>query len=150
MTDGAQEGHVRGKWVLILLTAIAAPVAFVIETVVRKLLFPAEFEEFRELAHDYATILAWGFVVIATLAAVAGLFVQRRLAKKRIAKLPASATAEQRERAALGAFMLAAAVPQVPAVFLTLLYMFGASLTPAVVGLAVSTLGVIAQAVRAR
>ncbi|MGF1465388.1 MAG: hypothetical protein ACFCGT_04575 [Sandaracinaceae bacterium] len=130
------------------LTILAAPAALAFETALRRLLFPPDFVELRALLAPYLTPVAWGLGLGAGLGALLGVVVQRRLSAGRLARLPAGADDDRRHEAVLGVFLLTTAAPQVPAVLGTLLHLFGAALTPVLVGIALSTAGVIAQAAR--
>lgn len=139
-----------GKGLLIAMTAVAAPIAFGLETVLRLLLLPPEFEEFRMLVRPYVTPVGWLMVGLAVVTGLLGVMFQARLVARAEAKLPPEADTSARDRARLGAFMLAASVPQLPAIFATLTFMFGSELLPALVAVGVSTAAVVVQALRAR
>jgi len=133
------------------MTAIAAPVALGFETLLRKLLFPANFEEVRSLLRSDLTPVAWALVGLTAAAGVGGLVLQRTLVERAVRKLPARRQRpEDVERARVGAFLLAASVPQVPAVVTTFAFMFGAPLLPAIASISVVTVAVLAQAIRTR
>lgn len=134
-------------WML-WLTIIAAPAALGFETGLRLLLFPADFELIREFLNPTLTPVAWLLGAVAALASFGGLFVQRRLAEKRLSALPPDASFDLRYRAVFGVFLLTTAIPQIPAIFSTLTFMFGASLIPVLVGIGVSSVGVVSQALR--
>jgi len=140
-----------GKRVLAMLTVIAAPFALGFETLLRKLVFPPEFEDVRTLFAPALTLAAWTLPVVCLVASLVGVVFQHRLVERALRKLPADRRhdPESQEKARVGAFLLAASVPQVPAIVATVLFTFGASLTPVLVTVAVSTLGVIAQVGRA-
>lgn len=133
---------------LLLLTVLAAPVALAFETLLRALLFPEDFEVLREFLRPFLTPVAWALGLLAGGASFAGLVFMRRMAERRLARLPADAEAEQRYAQVLGVFMLTTAIPQIPAVLSTFAFMFGASLAPVLVGIVLATVGVIGQALR--
>lgn len=142
----------RSKTALIAMTAIAAPAALGLETLLRALIFPPELEELRTVLEPVLTPIAWTLVAIAAVAGVAGAVLQRHLTARAVARaavVGSPATIEVRERASVGAFLLAASVPQIPAVLVTLAFTFGAALAPVVAAVAVSTLAVCVQALRA-
>lgn len=133
------------------MTAVAAPVALAFETLLRRLLFPPEFERVREALRPVLTPVAWLLCLICAVAGVAATALQRRLVARGIDRLPSDRRSpEQIDRARIGAFMLAASVPQVPAVLATFGFMFGAALTPVVVAIAIATVAVLVQAVHTR
>ena len=134
-------------WML-WLTIVAAPVALGFETALRLVFFPDDFELIREFLRPSLTPVAWALGGVAALASFGGVLVQRRLAAKRLQVLGAEATFDMRYRAVFGVFLLTTAIPQVPAIFSTLTFMFGASLVPVLVGIVVSSLGVVTQALR--
>lgn len=146
MAEAEQSRGKRGA--LVLLTVIAAPVALAFETLLRKLLFPPEFEEVRALLEPSLTPVGWGLVGVAALLAGGGVPLKRRLGARALARLPEARRRDpaQVAKAELGAFMLAATVPQIPAIASTMTFMFGASLVPVLVAVGVSTVGVVLQA----
>ena len=141
----------RGKGTLVVMTAVAAPVALGFETLLRHLLFPESFELVREALRPVLTPVAWVLCLVCAGAGAFGLVFQRRMAARAVDKLPpAGRTPELEDRARLGAFMLAASIPQVPAILATFSFMFGAALTPVVVAIGIVTVFVVAQALRTR
>jgi predicted membrane channel-forming protein YqfA (hemolysin III family) len=137
----------RPSRALLYLTVLAAPAALGLETVLRKLLFPPEFEEFRAFLRPLLTPVGWLVAAVAVAASVAGLAVQRRMAQKRIARLE-RADFDARYREVLAIFLISTAVPQVPAIISTLTFMFGASFWPVAVGVGFASVGVVLQAWR--
>lgn len=135
---------------VVLLTVFAAPFAIAFETLLRAILFPPEFEDFRVFLEPFLTPVAWVFGAAAAGASFVGLALQKRIAARKLARFERveGVTDAMRQREVLGVFLLTASVPQIPAVLSTFAYMFGASPWPVGVGIALSTLGVIAQAVR--
>ncbi len=138
----------RPSRALLFLTILAAPVALGFETVLRKLLFPPEFQMVRELFEPALTPVAWVLGVVAAGAALLGVVMQRKMAQKRIAKSPDREDHDARYRHVFGVFLLTSSVPQIPAIFSTFAFMFGASLTPVLVGIGISSIGVVTQALR--
>ncbi|MCC6873263.1 MAG: hypothetical protein IT378_03055 [Sandaracinaceae bacterium] len=133
---------------MIWLTILAAPVALAFETSLRSFLFPPEFEWFRQELEPFLTPLAWLLGLAAALASLLGAGLQRRIARRKLDRLPENAPPDTRLREVQAVFLLTASVPQVPAILSTFAYMFGASLVPVLVGIAICTLGVGLQAVR--
>jgi membrane protein YqaA with SNARE-associated domain len=133
---------------LLWLTMIAAPGALAVETLLRWVLFPPEFEQVRELLHPFLTPVAWALGGVAALASLGGLALQRRMAERRIARAPDASSEDARYREVFGVFLLTASVPQVPALLSTFAYMFGASVVPVLIGIAISSVGVVSQALR--
>lgn len=145
------EGRNRGKAALVVITAAAAPVALGFETLLRHLLFPADFELVREALRPALTPVAWLLCLLCAAAGAFGILFQQRMAARSMEKLPADRRApELEDRARLGAFMLAASIPQVPAILATFTFMFGAALTPVLVAVVIVTATVAVQAVRTR
>lgn len=144
-------GRARGKGTLVVMTAVAAPVALAFETLLRHLLFPESFELVREALRPVLTPVAWLLCVVCAGAGAFGIVFQQRMAARAVEKLPPEArTPELEDRARLGAFMLAASIPQVPAILATFSFMFGAALPPVLVAIAIVTIAVVAQALRTR
>jgi hypothetical protein len=147
MADDESE---RGGTALILMTVVAAPIALVFETILRKLLFPPEFDELRDLLSPDLTPVAWGLVGLTGLFGLAGIAFQSRFAARAVGKVPQEHRTKARvQKAELGAFMLAASVPQIPAILATFAFMWGASLTPVLIAIGVATLAIVVQSVRA-
>lgn len=143
MTQTAAQ-QARSRTLLIAATAIAAPLAFTLETFIRTTFFPNAFSEIREVLGAYFTDAAWLLVGLTLIAAVGGVFAQSRLL------LRAREKAQHGIDPQLGAFFLAATIPQLPAILATVASMFGAATMPVLLTLAISTLGVLLQATRMR
>ena len=138
----------RPSTVLLWATIVAAPAALGFETALRWLLFPDDFELFREFLHPYLTPVAWLFALAAAAGAAVGLVLQRKLAEKRIAALPADAPLGPRYSAVTGVFLLTTVAPQLPSIVATFCFMFGSSIVPVLVAIGVTTVGVVLQALR--
>ena len=156
MSSPPDDGFQKRKRALVVLTVVATPLALGMETLVRTQVFPllmgGDFEEVRAVLGPLLTPVAWGLCGVAILANIAGFALYARLVARSIARLPPErrALGPERERAALGAFLLAASVPQVPCILSTLTFTFGAPLAPVLVGVTLGSLGVFAQALRTR
>lgn len=136
-----------GRTSTLLLVATAAPVAYAMETGLRALLLPAELEAIRAELSEPLTEVAWWLCGLGVPAVLLGLWAQRALLRRLLARLPEPLPA-QRERAATEAFLLASSIPQIPALLATVASLGGASPWPVVATLAVSTAGVLAQGLR--
>ncbi len=145
----------RFKRVLVAITVASTPLALGVETLMRTQIFPlflgGQFEEVRVFLEPQMTPVAWAFCGITTLAGFAGLALQKRVLRRALEKLPPERRAlpGARERAVLGSFLVAASVPQLASVGSTLLFTFGASLVPVVVGVVIGSSAVLVQASRA-
>lgn len=133
-----------------LLTIVATPVAFTVETLLRRFVLPPDFEEVRPFLEPFLTPLGWALVCAGAVAVVGGLFVQRRMAAKALAKIPPEKRddPDEQRKAQVGAFLLAASVPQLPSIFASICYTLGASIWPVAAAMVVSTIGVLLQAIR--
>ena len=140
----------RPSTLLLWATIVAAPAALGLETVLRRLLFPDEFELVREFLRTALTPVAWVFVALAVVGAAAGLVLQRSLAIQRLSRLPPDAPLSARYGAVVGVFLLTTVLPQLPSILVTFCFMFGSSIVPVLVGIAVTTVGVVLQALRVR
>jgi hypothetical protein len=138
----------RPSKAVLWLTILAAPVALVVETGLRLLIFPDDFELVRGFLNPMLTPVAWVLGVVAGVAGFAGLGLQRRMSAKRLGKLPPGAGVSDRYQAVFAVFLLTTSVPQIPALLATFAYMFGASLVPVLVGVGVCSVGVVSQALR--
>jgi hypothetical protein len=135
---------------LVFLTVLATPVAFTVESIARAMVMPPDFEEVRPYFEPYLTPMGWALVCLGAIGVLAGLVVQRRMAAQAIAKLPPEKRddPDQRRSAAIGVFLLAASVPQLPSVLASICYTLGASIWPVAAAMVVSTIGVVLQAMR--
>ena len=70
------------------------------------------------------------------------------MANRRLARLPDDATVDQRYREIFAVFLLTTAVPQIPALLSTFVFMFGASIWTVSTAIAFCSVGVVAQALR--
>lgn len=93
-----------------------------------------------------ATDAAWAFVVACVVAAVGGVWLQRRWCERRMAA--ARAAGDDEARAVMDRTFLSMSIPQVPAILATVAFMSGAALTPVLAAMAISTVGVLAQGVQ--
>lgn len=134
---------------LLWLTIVAAPGALALETAIRLLFFPADFELIRELLEPTLTPVAWGVALFAGAGAALGIAIQRRVVERRIARLSEEeSTQARRFQIAFSVFLLTTAVPQIPSIFATFCFTFGASLVPVLAAIALTSVGVVAQALR--
>ena len=133
-----------------LLTVVATPVAFTVETLARRYILPPDFEVMRPLLEPFLTPVGWVLVGAGAIAVVGGLFVQRRMAAKAVARIPPEKRddPDAQRQAQVGAFLLAASVPQLPSIFASICYTLGASIWPVAAAMVISTLGVLLQALR--
>lgn len=127
----AAEAAATERWAvgrLGLLTVVAVPIALGFETALRMLLFPADFEELRQVLRPLLTTPAFAAIAVTALVGLASTRVRRRFD-------PPDATLRQR---AQGVFV-ASSMAQVPAVLTTFLWTFGAPLLPVLLTIATST-----------
>ena len=123
--------------------AVSTPLALAVETGLRMLLFPPEFEELRMLLRPIVTPYLWIATPLAVVFAFVGLRVQKYVVRKRLAKLPEDKRTPDREALAhLDALMLSSSCPQIPALFATFGFMIGSELLPVLVAIGVATAGV--------
>lgn len=135
---------------LVSATVLAAPVALALESVLRWLFFPSEFEAVRAWLEPFLTPLAWVLVTISALAGVAGVLTQRTLVARKLAKLGPEATSAQRAAVRDQVFLITASIPQLPTIASTFAFMFGASVVPTLVGVAICTVSVLGQGLALR
>ncbi len=138
----------RQSAVLVFMTAIAAPLAMVVETGLRTIFFPADFELVREALAPTLTSVAWVLAAVAIVLALLAPKLQARFEARAIAKIT-EPRPDRALRARTGSFLLASSVVQLPAIAGTLAFMLGAAIVPVLVALIASTLGVIVQGARA-
>lgn len=132
----------RSRVVLVTLVVTAVPVAWGVETALRAVLFPPEFEELRAMLRPGLTVVARGLVV-ATLALLWPTWaLMRWLVRRRLRGLPGRRP-DLRAGVRLMAFLGASSVLQVPGVIATFAGLFGAD-SRAVAGVVgVGTLGLL-------
>lgn len=135
---------------LVLMIALASPAALGVETLLRWLVFPDDFEVLRQFLEPYLTPIAWGLAAITLLAALAIAPLYRASVKQKLARLPADATPASRAAAWNGPLLLVSSLPQVPALFATIAFMLGAGLAPVASCMVLSTLGVLVPGVLVR
>lgn len=135
----------RGKTLLLLaVIAVSTPFALVVETVMRELLFPPDFELVREWLRPTLTRWAWVTPPLAAAFTLFGLRLHNWYAARQVAKLPQERrTPDAVARAHFDALILSTSMPQIPALLATFAFMMGASVTPVVVAMVVATAGVL-------
>lgn len=125
-SDAARERWAVGR--LGLLTVIAVPAALGLETLLRFLFFPDDFEELRGVLRPLLAVPAWAMIAVTALVGLVSTFVRARF------ETPG---APLRKRAQ-GTF-IASSMAQIPAVVTTFLWMFGAPILPVLLTIATST-----------
>lgn len=140
------------------LVIISAPIALGIETAIRLAVAPPIFGRMRVYLRPTLTLIAWAFVGLTALAAILG----GRLASRQLPRVLAESATRPTvaappipwisrcpaaARAVLDRLMILCAIPQVPAIAATLLFMFGSELRPVLVAMAASSAGVAVQTV---
>lgn len=135
----------RGKFYAVLaIVGVSTPLALVIETGLRQIMFPPEFDEVRMWLRPSITPWLWLAAPLAALATPLGYRVQGWLVRRALAKLPPERRTErERRELELDALLLSTSVPQFPALFATFGFMLGSALLPVVVAMAVATAGVV-------
>lgn len=138
-------GRTRARlYGLLGLIALSTPMALGVETSMRRLVMPPDFEAVRAWLSPTLTPWAWGMVPATVGATVLGWWLYRVLARRELKRRKPGQTEEDaRAKAEFEALMLSSSAPQVPAVAATMLFMMGAELTPVLVAMGVATLGVI-------
>lgn len=131
---------------VVVLVAASAPAALALESLLRRLILPPEFDDVREFFGPPATDAAWLFAGLCVLAALGGVLAQRRWCHDRMQR--ARDKGEDPAAAAMDRTLLAMSIPQVPAILSTVAFMSGAELTPVLASMGISTAGVLAQGVQ--
>jgi hypothetical protein len=136
---------------MLALVAVSTPLALLLETALRMLLFPPEFEEVRAWLRPTITPWVWFTPILAAIATLGGLRLQRWYAARQFAALaPAKQTAEGWAAVNFDALMLSTSAPQVPALLATLAFMLGSAAPPVLAAIAVGTAGVLVQGLTLR
>ncbi|MBC8071621.1 MAG: hypothetical protein IAG13_25065 [Deltaproteobacteria bacterium] len=135
-------------YAVLAIVAVSTPLALVIETGLRQVMFPPEFPEVRMWLRPTITPWMWLAAPLALVVTPLGYRLQAWLVRRALAKLPPERRTEhERREQELDALLLSTSVPQFPALLATFGFMFGSELLPVVVAMAAATAGVIAVGV---
>lgn len=137
--------HSRARQLGLLgLICLSTPLALGVETVLRRLMMPPNFDAVRAWLEPSLTPWAWATVPVTVLATLLGWWIFGALRRRALkGRRPGQDEAQARASAQLEAMILATSAPQIPAVAATLLFMMGASLVPVLVAMGVAMLGVL-------
>lgn len=131
-------------WGLLGLIALSTPLAWVMESGMRRLVLPPDFDAVRAWLSPTLTPWAWAMVPAALVTTGIGWWLYRVLARRELlARRPGLSEEQARAKAEFEALMLASSAPQIPAVAATMLYMLGADAVPVAAAMAAATLGVV-------
>jgi hypothetical protein len=134
----------RTTWLLLGFITISTPLALAVETFLRSIMFPPEFEEVRMYLRPSLEVPVWSLLALVALTTYVGIRRMEGRIERRMAKRPESEqTQHYRDKDTLDAIVIFTSLPQVPAIMATFCFMFGARLTPVLVNMAVATLGVL-------
>ncbi len=134
----------RQTWIILILVALSTPLALVVETGLRKIMFPPEFEEVRAFLRPSLELPVWSLLGLVVLTTMVGMRWQHSRVERRMAKRPAEEQTQHfRDKEVFDSLVLFTSVPQIPAIMATFGFMFGAPLVPVVVNMAAATLGVL-------
>jgi hypothetical protein len=129
---------------LLGLVAISTPLALVVESSLRRLVMPPDFDAVRAWLSPALTPWAWAMVPATLVGTALGWWLLGVLTRRELrARRPGVTEEQARDKAEFEALMLASSAPQVPAVAATMLYMLGAGLEPVIASMGVATLGVV-------
>lgn len=130
---------------LLAVIGLSTPLTLVVETVIRRLVMPPDFEEIRAWLRPQVTPWVWGAVLPATVLMTAfGIWLQRWLFRRELHRLCARLPADQAHaKAQFEALMLSTSAPQLPAVAGTVCFMLGADLLPVLATIGAATAGVL-------
>lgn len=129
---------------VLTLVAVSTPLALALETGLRRIMFPPDFDEVRMWLRPSITPWVWLAPLAAAVAIPLGAKLQRWLVARSMDALPpARRTAHERAECEIDALLLSTSVPQVPAVLATMAFMLGSALVPVVAAMVVSTAGVL-------
>ncbi len=139
----------RMTWVVLVLVTLSTPLALAVETFLRKLMFPPEFEEVRMYLRPALEFPVWSLLSLVLLTTVAGIRGQQRRVDKRMAARPEEEqTQHYRDKEIFDSLVLFTSLPQIPAILATFCFMLGASIVPVAVNMAAATVGVFILGVR--
>lgn len=134
--------HPRSRLVLVALVVTAVPVAWGVETGLRAVFFPPEFEELRAMLRPGLTVVARGLVVLTLGLLWPTWLLMRWLVRRRLRGLPGRRP-DLRAGVRLVAFLGASSVLQVPGVIATFAGLFGAEARAVAGVVGVGTLGLL-------
>ena len=135
------------RW-LIALTISAVPLALGVESLLRWLLLPADFDELRTWLEPPMTTAAWWLMGLCAVVGVACVLAQARWCRRSLSRLVPGAGDEAAERACIGVFIVTASLAQGPALLASLTFLLGARLLPVLLAVGWSTSSVTIQALR--
>lgn len=135
---------------VLLLIALSTPLALALETVLRGLIMPPDFDRVRAWLAPMLTPWAWATVPLTAVATGIGWWLFGWLEHRGLARAEPEPSEDQRAKARFDALILATSAPQLPAILATLLFMMGAPLAPVLVAMTVATLGVVSLGLRMR
>lgn len=140
----------RGRlYGLLGLVALSTPLVLVVESGLRRLMMPPDFDAVRAWLSPTLTPWAWATVPATLVATGLGWWLFGVLVRREQSLLrPGSSADEARAKAEFEALMLASSAPQVPAVAATMLYMAGAPWLPVASAMAMATVGVLSLGLR--
>lgn len=139
---------------VLALICLSTPAALGVETLLRRLMMPPEFDDVRAWLSPTLTPWAWATVPVTVAATGLGWWLFAALTRRALnrralnKRRPEHSEHEARAKAQLNAIMLASSAPQVPAVAATMLFTMGAALTPVLVAMGTAMLGVLSLALR--
>ena len=129
---------------VLAIVALSTPLALAVETGLRRIMFPPEFDDVRMWLRPSITPWVWLAPPLCALAVPLGARLQRWMVARALAKLPPERRTErERIELELDALLLSTSAPQFPAVLATFGFMFGAALAPVVAAMIVATAGVL-------
>lgn len=137
--------------IVVIVVAVSTPLALALETTLRKLLFPPEFEELRQWWGPTLTPWMWVVVGLTLGCSLLGVRMQRWLVRRALSKRPQQeCSAADVRKVETEALFFSTSAPQVPALLATVGFMLGASIVPVAISVAAATLGVVVIGVRTR
>jgi hypothetical protein len=141
----------RKTYAILALIAVSTPAMLGVESLLRWLMLPPDFEEIRIWLRPSITPYVWALAAAAALAVPIAFRLQRFLVRRTLAReSPAYRDDMSEAKARFDALILSTSVVQVPALLATVCYLLGAALLPVTVAIVVATIGVIAQGLALR
>ncbi len=132
-------------YVLLAVIGVSTPMTLLVETAIRHLVMPPEFEQVRAWLGPQVTPWVWGMVPLTVLATAGAVPLQRYLYRGEFAEREAKLGADKaHDKAVFESLMLSTSAPQFPALLATFGYLCGASPTPVVWTMVLATIGVFA------
>lgn len=133
----------ENRWFLVAMIAVSPPVSLGMLLVFRRTHILEGLHAMAEVFGETATALATTSAAVTALGAIAAAPLYHALYRRSVARLKNPEDPRAKRSAALTALYVSTSVPQLPALFAIILLAVGADLGPALVSVALATVGAV-------